>query len=105
MSPRAPAFARAVLGWQMADTVKQSHIDAAIATLDWSVTIRNVTAAAFASEAEAKNYRDLINRAASTRNPAAHLWRFDHENDLCVRQVDPNYPNDSQYAGLKSEAA
>jgi hypothetical protein len=79
-------------------------LDSAFATLEWCVTIRNVTSAAFASEFEAKNYRDLVNRAASTRSPVAHLWRIDHEADVCIRQVDQNYPNDSQYAGLKSEA-
>lgn len=80
-------------------------LDAAIATLEWCVSIRNVTAAAFASESEAKNYRDMVNRAASTRSPVAHLWRIDHEGDLCIRQVDQNYLNDTQYAGTVSEAA
>lgn len=80
-----------------------SNIDAAFASIEWCVSIRNVTSAAFASEFEAKNYRDLINRAASARSPVAHLWRVDFENDRCIRQIDQNYPNDTQYAGLPSE--
>jgi hypothetical protein len=83
----------------------QSNIDTAIATLEWLVTIRHVTSAAFASEYEAKHYRDIANRAASQRSPIAHLWRIDHENDQCIRQADPSYPRDTQYAGLPVEAA